>query len=246
MYLQRVDPVNAIAWLRSGWQCFMVNPVRWILITILFLVIILGLQLIPLLGSLILTLISPALLGGWLHAANEARENRSIQLNYLFFGLTDKRLRMPMLTLGAFWLALSILLTIVVMMIVSSTIGLGALFEYLAGGSGGANNSALGLGVLLAFMIALALILGILSLMIYSVPLVLFDEIPPLEAMKSSAKATIINAIPILIFSTVYIILAIIATIPFGFGFLVLIPVSTGALLASYQDIYPEEPYGTQ
>ena len=64
--------------------------------------------------------------------------------------------------------------------------------------------------------------------------------------MKSSAKATIINAIPILIFSTVYVILAIIATIPFGFGFLILIPVTTGALLASYRDIYPEEPYGTQ
>lgn len=241
MYLQRVDPVNAIAWIRSGWQCFMANPIIWIVLTVVFLVIIAGLQLIPLFGSLIVALISPALLGGWLYAANEALENRPIKLDYLFLGLTDERLRIPMLKLGLSWLALSILLTIVIMMIVSSTIGLGALVENLADGSGGVNNSALSLGVLLAFMIALALILGILALMIYSVPLVLFDEVPPMVAMKSSAKATIINSIPILIFSTIYIVLTIIAAIPFGLGFFVLIPVTTGALLTSYRDIFPQE-----
>ena len=241
MQPQRVNPDSAIAWFRFGWQCFMANPGMWIVLVILFLLIVLALQFIPFLGPLALSLITPALIGGLLYAASEASANRPIEIAHLFVGLTDENRRTPMLKLGAIWLVLSILLGIVVTLVIGGTIGMGALTRDMVVEREAVVTSAVSLSILIAFIVVLALILVIFAWMVYAVPLVLFNKFTPLAAMGHSAKAAMMNAIPLLVFSTVYIVLAVIASIPFGLGFFILIPVTVGALLASYQEIYIEQ-----
>ena len=241
MHAQRLDPSSAITWFRFGWQCFLTKPGMWIVLVILFLLIVLALQLIPLLGPLSLSLISPALIGGLLYAARETLENRPIEIGHLLIGLTDESLRIRMLNLGALWLGLSILLGIVYTMVIGGAVGMGALTGDTVGELKDVPTGAVGFSIIIGLVFILAFSVIIFALMIYAVPLVLFNAITPVAAMRYSAEATIINAIPLLVFSTIYIVLAAIASIPFGLGFLILIPVTVGALLASYREIYVEQ-----
>lgn len=45
------------------------------------------------------------------------------------------------------------------------------------------------------------------------------------------------NFAPFIIFMLIYMVLSIIAAIPFGLGFLVLLPVVVGAIYVGYKDL---------
>ena len=233
-----VETNHTFAWFGTGWQCFMANPVTWIVLFVILIVIAVVLQFIPVIGSLAFSLITPALAGGLLYAAREAVEDRPIELGYLFRGLTDETIRTPLLILGVIWLGISILFTIALWMVAGGTMGMGVMTGAMSGEPNAAALGAIGLGIVLVFIVALAFSVVIFALMVYAIPLVIFSDTAPMEAMKSSAHASIINTIPLLVFGIVYVVLAVIAAIPIGLGFLVLGPVTAGALYASYQDIY--------
>jgi uncharacterized membrane protein len=48
--------------------------------------------------------------------------------------------------------------------------------------------------------------------------------------------------LPLLVFGLVYLVLAVVAAIPFGLGFLILFPVTICALYASYREVFGETP----
>lgn len=239
MQPQSVDAGRVTSWYGFGWQIFMKNPGLWIVMMLLIAVITLILQVIPLVGPLLLSLISPALAGGLMYGAKEAAEGRSIELTHLFKGLVDEKTRTPMLILGAVMLGLSILLSIVAVIIIGGSVGVGVL-EGAGGEAGEATVAvgALGAGMLLMFLITLVFGLAMFALLAYSIPLVMFNSSPPADAIKSSISASLKNVVPLLVFLIIYFILAVIAAIPFFLGFLVLVPVTTSALYASFKDIY--------
>jgi uncharacterized membrane protein len=70
--------------------------------------------------------------------------------------------------------------------------------------------------------------------------LVVFDNMPALEAMKLSFAACWRNMAPFLVYGLVTFVLAMLAAIPFGLGFLVLVPTVTASFYASYRDVFGE------
>jgi uncharacterized membrane protein len=72
----------------------------------------------------------------------------------------------------------------------------------------------------------------------FAPPLVMFRNVAPLEAMKASFRVCLKNLMPFLVYGVVLLVLFVLAAIPFGLGFLVLIPVLIGAQYASYLDLF--------
>jgi uncharacterized membrane protein len=235
---QRVDPGKGLTWFKDGWHCFIANPVMWIVLIILYFLILFGLQLIPLLGPLAFALASPALAGGLLFAARESLQQHPVEINQLFIGLTDPQKRIPLLLLGAIWLGLTILFGLAVTMVIGGAAGIGMLAGSSHEFSEAATLGAAGLSAVTLMLVTLAIALAFIAVMIYAIPLVMFHDERPVEAMKSSVQASIVNVIPLLVFGIVYLVLAVIASIPLGLGMLVLLPVTIGALYASFRDIY--------
>ena len=66
--------------------------------------------------------------------------------------------------------------------------------------------------------------------------LVMFHEMPALDAMKLSFKACLVNFFPMLVFGIVFLIIALISTIPLGLGLLVTMPMSTIATYVIYKN----------
>jgi uncharacterized membrane protein len=60
----------------------------------------------------------------------------------------------------------------------------------------------------------------------------------PGTALKASFFACLRNWLPFLIYSLVLLFLGMVAAIPFGLGFLVLIPVLAGSVYTAYRDIF--------
>jgi uncharacterized membrane protein len=237
MQPRSVAASHAIEWLKAGWRAFITNPVMWVVLTVLWLVLAAVLELIPLLGGLIMTLITPALLAGLIYAARESSTAQPVVVTHLFQGLTDARRRGPLLVLGVILLVTSLALTLVAAGVFAGLYGL----EEVADLDKQMTPITPGLGAIALLALVLALGLAVFALIIYAIPLVMFTDLPPVPAVKSSLQASLRNISPLVVFSLIYLLLSVLAAIPMGLGFLVLIPVSVGALYASYRDIYPED-----
>jgi len=74
----------------------------------------------------------------------------------------------------------------------------------------------------------------------FAAPLVVFHNQGPGEAMKNSFTACLRNVLPFLVYSVIALLLAFIASIPLGLGWLVLGPVMAASLYTGYRDIFFE------
>ncbi len=225
-------------WVSEGWRLFLRNPGMWIAITIVYLLISMIAYYVPWrLGTLIFMLISPALYAGLCHGARELDEGRELAPEHLFIGLTDPRKRDPLLVLGLWQIGLNIAAAVVLAFVILF-MGGGAVMGAMMGGHAahpvvaftGAGLAALLAGLCLFALIAMALL--------YASPLVMFDGVAPVEALKASFDACMKNIASMLVFGLIITVLTVIAVIPFGLGLLVLGPVLIGAIYASYKSIF--------
>ncbi len=116
--------------------------------------------------------------------------------------------------------------------------GVGAFMAMLGGGGSMPNIGALGLTVLLAVLVSLALALPLYMAMWFAPSLVVFNNLKPVDAMKASFMACLKNMVPFLLYGIILLALCVVAAIPFGLGFLVLGPVAIASIYAGYRDIF--------
>ena len=234
MQVRSVEFGRGAAWFGEGWKIFLGNPGLWVVFVIVLIVVSLGLSMVPFLGQIALDLVLPALSGGLFFAAHELAQGRQAKFEHFFIGLSNDKLRTPLLTLGAVLLGAHVLLFVLGFVFVGGGMGMASMSQVAT------PEMMMGMGVgMLAMMLAFALVAMLVSLaFVYAIPLVTLDGVAPMVAVKSSFAACFANLPALLLFGIIYVVLAFIAMIPVGLGFLVLIPVAFGAAYASYRDIY--------
>jgi len=228
-----VDAGRGVSWWTEAWALFAKNIGMWILMALTLLVIYIVLAVIPLIGSLAGSLLAPVFVGGWMMAARKLEGGGTLEIGDLFSGFKDKLT--PLLVLGALLLAAMIVIGVVV-----AGLGFGAMGGMMAGGahqSMGGMMAAAGTGL---FALLVALVLGFaMALAIWFAPaLVVFHGMAPVDAMKASVAASLKNIAPFLVYGLLYIVAAIVASIPFGLGWIVLVPIVLLTVYVSYKDIY--------
>ena len=68
--------------------------------------------------------------------------------------------------------------------------------------------------------------------------LVVFHNMAPIDAAKASFAASLKNVMAFLVFGAIYIVAAIVASIPFGLGWLVLVPLLALCAYLSYKEVF--------
>jgi uncharacterized membrane protein len=99
--------------------------------------------------------------------------------------------------------------------------------------------------VMVASLLFLLFYLPLVMAVWFAPALVVLRGAEPWEAMKLSFDGSLKNIVPFLIYGIVWIVLAIVATIPILLGWLVLGPVTVASIYASYCDIF-EDPLGAR
>ncbi len=231
-----------MAWFSQGFEQFKVAPGIWIGLVVIFFVLIMMMNFVPLLGPLAFNLLFPVFVGGFMLASRASRNNQEVKIDHLFAGFQTKF--GPLALVGLFYLIGVIVVTVIMIVIGFVFVGGAAAVFGLssaAGAGDGAFGALLGAGIgvfLLVMLLAIALTIPLAMAVWFAPALVVFHNMEPLEAMKASLFGCLKNWLPFLVYFILYLVFAVVATIPLMLGWLVLGPVVIGSIYAAYEDIY--------
>ncbi|HWH41717.1 MAG TPA: BPSS1780 family membrane protein, partial [Usitatibacter sp.] len=97
------------------------------------------------------------------------------------------------------------------------------------------------LSLLLGVLVALALTVPLLAAYWFAPALIVLNGMKAVPAMKASFHGCFRNLMPFLVYSIVMLVLAILAAIPVGLGFLVWIPLAISSTYTAYRGIFTDE-----
>jgi len=221
------------SWIVDGWELFRRQPGAWIALVIVALLIFIGMTLVPLLGSLASAVLTPVFVGGIFVACREQDQGRPLAVSHLFAGFRERfgtLVSIGFINLG---------ITIAAMLVAGILTGAG-MWTFLGSGTNPEAVAGMGLTLLLAVLVMFALLLPLFMALWFAPALAVFHQQGPAEAMKASFVGCLKNILPFFVYSVVGMLLAIVASIPFGLGWLVLGPVMAASLYTSYRDIFFE------
>ena len=217
-------------WITAGFAMFRKQPGIWILAAVVLGVIFIVISMIPVLGSLANALLFPIFGAGLMLACRNLDQGVALEIGDLFAGFKQKT--GDLVLIGAF----NLLGWVVIGFAVFAVVGGGVLMGIMHGGVPGAGIS------IASILIALLLVAG-LSVPLYMATwfapaLIVLQDLAPGAALKASFLACLQNWLPFLVYGLVILVLGILAAIPAGLGYLVLIPVLIASVYTSYLDIF--------
>ncbi len=218
-------------WLRQGWALFAAEPGNWLAATVLLLIGFFALFVVPLLGQFAANLLMPVLAAGMLEFCRQQSAGEKLRLESLFAGFQKNS--GGLVLVGLIYTLAMLAVSLVIGVLVGGSLAGGLLLGNVAG-----VGMFLG-GILLGGLLGLVLMVPVLMAVLFAPALVFFHAMPPVEAMKASFNACAANWLAMLVYLVLLFVLAFFAALPLGLGFLILIPVATGATYAAYRDIFP-------
>jgi len=222
---------NGWNWLASAWPIFSRAAGVWIGMVVALLLIIIVAHLIPFIGAIAIQILWPVFVGGLMIASRTIDEGGQARFSQLFAGFRQRT--GTLVTLGVVWLVVSFLIVAIVVGITGVSV-----FGLMA-----ANPEqvfAAAATALLAALLILALMLPLVMATWFAPALILFQGMGVAAAMKASFIGCMKNVLPFLLYGVIAIVAGVIASLPFGLGWLVLGPVLTASVYTSYRDIYFE------
>lgn len=219
------------AWIVDGWTLFKRQPGTWIGVAVVLGVIFIVLALIPLLGSLAAMVLAPVFGAGLVIGSRALADGGSLEVTHLFAGFRERFGTLA--SVGLIYLGASVAIALVVGLVTGAGV-----WRLVGSGADPASAGAAGATVLLAFLVMMALMLPVVMAVWFSPPLVVFHDLGAGEAMKQSFVACLRNIMPFLVYGVIALLLGMLASLPFGLGWLVLGPVLGASLYTAYRDIF--------
>jgi len=235
---RQVDAGRGVQWWSAGWQLLFQKGAAgvWIGMYLIAFVIGLVLHFVPLVGSIAGQIGMFIFAGGLMLAARKTDQGSIPTVGDLFSGFGPP---LGSLVLGAVLVLVGSLLVFAAL----TMAGISAFFGGLVAIASGRPGAIVGLGATSLLLVAVGLLLLVpLSMAWWLAPaLIVFRQQPPFEALKTSLAACWANLGALAVCGLLGIGFAIIATIPFGLGWLVLGPLAVLMTYAAYRDLFESQ-----
>jgi hypothetical protein len=218
------------AWIADGYGYFRKNAGVWILLTVILLALVIAFHVIPVIGWLATTLLVPVFVGGLMAGCQAIERGAELELAHFFAGFRRNTGQLMLIGLIGFGLTAAVLVPAMLI------VGAGGFFAAMTGDM--TAMPMFGMTALLAFLLVLALMIPLNMALWFAPALVMLQDQSAPRAVGQSFRGCLRNIIPFLIYGLILFVLAIIASIPFGLGWLVLAPVVLASVYAAYRDIY--------
>ena len=229
---REVDPGACFEWLREGWRLFLANPGAWIGSTVLLLVILMAIAIVPVFGQIAAHLLAPLFGAGMVEICRKLSTNNQPEVADLFVGFRHNAGQLVMV--GVFFASGIFGLAFVAFLLVSGGVLGGVITGKILGLS-----IAMG-GVMLAGIVVLVLSVPVIMATWFAPALVFFHDMAPAAALRASFEAGAKNWLAMTIFGIFLVVALFFAMLPFLMGLLLLVPVFSGSVYASYRDIFVE------
>jgi hypothetical protein len=232
---QRLKSRQGWEWIKQGYALFMKAPLLWIVLLFIWFIAAVVISSVPIVGGPLVSLLTPVVMAGLMSGCRSLEQGEDLELAHLFNGF--KQHTSQLVTLGGITLV-SQYLILGIMMVVGGATLVGLLMSGQPDPDPNVLIAALN-GAVFAVSLGLVLYLFLTSVIQFSTLLVYFNGISPIQAIQLTIQAFLYNIWPMLVFGITFLLLAILATLPMGLGWLVLLPMSFTSLYASYCDIFP-------
>ena len=243
---REVDPGACFEWLRKGWAMFIEHPAIWLGCSSIMLLILLFTLLVTtplfviladamygaLLGQALMSALLPAFGAGLLSVCQaQATGSGSPKIPLILSGFRERL--MPLLIVGMVFSVGIFGLASIAYMVVS-----GDLVNGVVTGRVGGVAIAIGM-VMLASIFVFLLSLPVIMATWFAPALIYFHDMAPLAAMRASLGAGVKNWLTVGVFGSLLMI-CVFALLPLLLGMVIFMPIFSGAVYASYRDIFVE------
>ncbi len=239
MEIQSVGARHGWDWIVRAFRIFKKNPLIWIALCLIFVLIQLAATVIPIFGPLLITLLTPVFYAGLMAGAKEVENDGELELPHLFAGF--KKNTAQLITVGGVYLVGAIAIFGLMMVLSGGTLlEKFAQLQQLEAESTPDPELVMQLvrDVLLLLLPGLLLLVPLIMAYWFAPALVYFNDLKAPQAMKLSFVACMKNFLPFLVYGIVMMMLMFVAVIPVFLGLLILIPVIVISLYTSYQDLF--------
>ena len=227
----RTVPIeNGWTWIADAWSIFRRAPGIWIGMVLTLAVIYIVLAVLPLIGAIASFVLGPVFTAGLVIASRTIDQGGEVQFSQLFAGFQHR--------FGTLLVVGLIYFVLLLVIVFAAAFATGLSIAEMVNAASPEAALALGVRLLLTALIILALTLPLVMAIWFAAPLVVFHELGPGEAMRASFVGCLRNMLPFLLYGAVLFVAAIIASIPFGLGWLILWPVIAASIYTAYRDIY--------
>lgn len=217
-------------WLTEGFSHFKQNPVAWIIAMVIWVILSSVLSIIPIIGSLAVTLLSPVISAGFMLGCQEQEEGGDFRIGHLFSGFSNNVGQLVLV--GVLYLV-----SMIVVFIVIALMAGGAAF-LLGDGLNSMMGPDMASAMIVPMLIGFLLFIPVLMAYWFAPALVALNDISAITAMKMSFSACLKNMLPFFVYGLIMMLLFIVGAIPFGLGLLVVIPMIVASMYTSYRDIF--------
>ena len=235
---RRLPAGHGWLWIKRGWEIFRASPVIWVVLILAYLLLMALITRLPLVGPFLMILLSPLFSAGYLVGCRAIDRGEELEISHLFAGF--QRNAPQLVTLGGIHL-------VAMMVIVALMLSIGGdqmlivppgeqptpeQMEQLRAAMPRAMS---------ALMVGLLLSIPLLMLIWFVPALIIFDKLSTLDALKASFIASWRNLGAFAVLGLIMTVLTIVAAIPFGLGFIILIPLFIAASYASYMEVFARQ-----
>ncbi|MET1257288.1 BPSS1780 family membrane protein [Aliikangiella maris] len=241
-----------VQWLKEAVNYFGASPGVWIGSILIVGAIFIILSLIPVV-SLLVNILGPVISGGYMYACHQLKKNQQFRIDFIFKGFNEKLA--PLAIVGLLYLAgiIGIMICSVILFV-----SLGLIDKEILENLDNLQNISpdrLIPMIALPLLVAFGLMIPLLMAYWFAPALVMLRDVAPLEAMKISFRACLLNMVPFLIYGLVGfgcllvfgIIISIIGAIisfliiPIVIiAYLIFICIMIASVYTSFEDIFPE------
>lgn len=235
MNIRSVPAGRGWQWIAEAFALFKQNAAIWIVLNLILVLIGVGLGSLPMIGPYLLYLLTPLFLGGLMTAANDLQSGQNIEIAHLFRGFRQNTSHL--ITVGGVYLVGQVVISGVMIML-----GGPEFQEALKVGVDGIDPASItpevAARILMALLVGTSLFVPLAMATWFSPTLVILNGAPPFAAMGASVRACLRNMPAFLVYGVVSLLLLVVATVPFGIGLVLWIPVMVLTMYTSYREIF--------
>ncbi len=220
-------------WVTDAARLVMARPWLWMGVLAVFILVNLGLGMVPLLGSVATSVLSPVFGAGLFLAARAADSGEGLSVSHLFAGFNHNPGRLMLV--GVIYFAGVMVVAILAVGVLAAT---GVFSGFLLEAKHGHLDPMMFALIALVVLVALALIIPLQMAYWFAPALVAIDGMEALPAMRASFTACMRNVMPFLVYGIATLLLVIVCAIPLGLGLLIGVPILTVSMYTAFKDIF--------
>lgn len=238
MPFRRVPFSHGWRWIAQAAALFRRNPLIWIVLNLALLLIVLGADMLPVIGMYLMYLLMPLFLGGLMTACRDAEAGQEIEIAHLFAGFRQDASQL--VTVGGVYLVGNVAIAGVAMYV-----GGTELREALQAAAEGAPERIgpdVASKATAAILLAAALFVPLAMAVWFAPALVILDRVPAPRALLLSMQACLANWLPFLLYGALMSVLFVVALLLLFVGLAVWAPIAVISAYTSYRDVFAPAP----